>query len=686
MNAAADPRQNPYVGLDPFESAHAAYFFGRQRESKIIADHVLARPITVLYGPSGVGKSSILNVGLPVALQQIAELARRENAEAFREESELGGDVGLPVSHRVELDWIVRNLREWQEPVDATSLLMTWAAETASRPVLIILDQFEEYFLYGSRGERLALDRALRDLVARRGPSVHLLISIRDDALHQLDQLRAFIPGILDATIELGRLSEAGVRDAIRGPIDRYNVAFRPPGHEIKVEDELVDALIAQLREPEAGVGRNSLAPPEGRRIELPYLQIALTKLWDEEGGRAASALRNSTLARLRGVGEIIRTHVKQVMERLSPDEQELCAKIFDRLVTSIGSKIAYPTEGLEAPEVVGRNVPPDQVVTVLRKLTLQGARILKPVIVGRLPGFEIFHDVLGLPILEWKYNFQVEQEVMEKEAERLRAEEAARQERELARQREAEAVQRLREQKEEEDKNRAQETARQQRERARDLRSFLRSFLDGLRARPQRPDRPATAYGPSPLHPPKPRLVLRIGFVGIRPAGLNAAATANLARELPRLFGDLEAVLSDIHARYAQLYSDDPPLIRFVCGFAAGADQIAVDACRPGWSIEAVLPFSREEYLKDFDANESIAFRAALAGANSVTELPDPQTAGREYAYALAGSYVLRQVDLLIGVWDGSSVRAGSVGAMAKAAFDAGTPVVWLPSTGLQT
>ena len=107
MSAAADPLECPYVGLDPFDSAHADYFFGRRRESRVIADHVLARPVTVLYGPSGVGKSSILNVGVPAALQQIAD-AEREQAEPGQPDAEAA------VAEGTDGDFIVKWLRDWQ--------------------------------------------------------------------------------------------------------------------------------------------------------------------------------------------------------------------------------------------------------------------------------------------------------------------------------------------------------------------------------------------------------------------------------------------------------------------------------------------------------------------------------------------------------------------------------------------
>lgn len=137
MSAPADPSECPYVGLDPFDSAHSDYFFGRDRESRIIADHVLARPVTVVYGPSGVGKSSILNVGLPRALKEITE-AERDDYEAD------GSDPATASS--ADSGFIIRRLRDWQEPARAEELLTAWTAEKTEKPVLVVLDQFEEYF------------------------------------------------------------------------------------------------------------------------------------------------------------------------------------------------------------------------------------------------------------------------------------------------------------------------------------------------------------------------------------------------------------------------------------------------------------------------------------------------------------------------------------------------------------
>ena len=54
----------PYVGLQPYGEADQDYFFGRERDSRIISSNLYAAPLTVLYGPSGVGKSSVLRAGV----------------------------------------------------------------------------------------------------------------------------------------------------------------------------------------------------------------------------------------------------------------------------------------------------------------------------------------------------------------------------------------------------------------------------------------------------------------------------------------------------------------------------------------------------------------------------------------------------------------------------------------------
>jgi len=66
----------PYRGLAPFGDSEldALMFFGRERETEIATANVIASRLTVLYGPSGVGKTSLVRAGVA---RRVRELGAR---------------------------------------------------------------------------------------------------------------------------------------------------------------------------------------------------------------------------------------------------------------------------------------------------------------------------------------------------------------------------------------------------------------------------------------------------------------------------------------------------------------------------------------------------------------------------------------------------------------------------------
>jgi hypothetical protein len=221
------------------------------------------------------------------------------------------------------------------------------AMKRTNLPLLLVLDQFEEYFLYRTKHSQAEIEQPMAELLAARADHLRVLIALRDDSLHLLTKLRAIAPGILDTTVRLGYLNDAAAEQAIRGPIQQYNKMYRRNAPPIEVEDRLVDTLIHDLRQGAnrpVSDDRLSSADP----IELPYLQLAMTKLWAEEGGREATRLRAETLSRkLGGVQQIARQHVDGILSGLNPSEQLICVDIFRYLVTAGGGKMAYPTSDL---------------------------------------------------------------------------------------------------------------------------------------------------------------------------------------------------------------------------------------------------------------------------------------------------------------------------------------------------
>src|SRR5262245_8813882 len=186
--------------------------------------------------------------------------------------------------------------------------------------------------------------------------------------------------------------------------------------------------------------------------------------------------------------------------------------------------------------------------------------------------------------------------------------------------------------------------------------------------------------------YPPKPRLTLRVGITGHRPNKLTSAVIARVQTQLPDIFAAIERTAASIRAQSASIYADDPALFRWISGFAEGVDQIAVAASPDGWRIEAILPFPRWEYLKDFATSAAgdgrdvrDEFLKSLARASVITEIDDAPSWNRDQGYARAGSFMLRQIDVLVAVWDGKPPRPAGTGSIARGAVAAGIPVIWL-------
>ena len=138
--------------------------------------------------------------------------------------------------------------------------------------------------------------------------------------------------------------------------------------------------------------------------------------------------------------------------------------------------------------------------------------------------------------------------------------------------------------------------------------------------------------------HPPKPRLTLRVGITGHRPNKLPKSDLPRIERQLREVFAAIEAAVAKAYDANKAVYAGAPSAgakpyrIRLISGFAEGADQMAVAACPADWTVEAILPFPKDEYLKDFEQSALGDGRdvrgeliASLARAAVVTELPTP-------------------------------------------------------------
>src|SRR5215510_12246888 len=103
----------PYKGLMPYTEEDAPFFFGREAEREIITANLMASRLTLLYGPSGVGKSSVLNAGVVHHLRAEADASRDTVGRGFRPGS-AGVGRGFSPGSDVKPEFGIVTFRTWR--------------------------------------------------------------------------------------------------------------------------------------------------------------------------------------------------------------------------------------------------------------------------------------------------------------------------------------------------------------------------------------------------------------------------------------------------------------------------------------------------------------------------------------------------------------------------------------------
>ncbi|MEM9822534.1 MAG: ATP-binding protein, partial [Bacteroidota bacterium] len=241
---------NPFLKFQPYPEDMAAIFYGREEEIKELFDMVVNDTevrTTLVFGPLGVGKTSLIQAGLIPRLEQLFHVAKihfnREFFESALMEQMLNAD---PVDDEVSL--LLEAAYRWHKEKPSTE----------ERKV-VIFDQFEELFIWIDEHDCLVHFYNHMKLLLNGRWNVDLVIVVRDEFFAQLQDLEFYLPGILDEQMRVKHINHDAAKDIIRNAIDKVN---------IKVESDDVLERIIQTVEEEDG------------RVNLTYLQLYMDKLY----------------------------------------------------------------------------------------------------------------------------------------------------------------------------------------------------------------------------------------------------------------------------------------------------------------------------------------------------------------------------------------------------------------------
>ena len=420
-----------YPGINAFEETQKDRFHGRSVESEQLCALLTQEKLTILFGKSGYGKTSLLNAGVrPLLLEKNAKSKRRYYPVSIRFNAFNGEEtllekfkrqfgqaataIGMvPASHGVAL------------PNTLWGIVRSYAFSAGSPTAVFVLlfDQFEEFFTYPPEQQQdfkdqlaellytdyphfLEQNEALlqADQIAALAEPLDLraLFGIRADRMHELNRLTDRLDKILHNLYELHALPRAEAEKAIVLPAalpQSEGFVGAPFAFDQSALDRVLDFLV----------------DTQGR-VEANQLQILCDSF--EQRTIAESITRFGT-DNLGDLQQVISNYYHHKIADIHPPEtrfavQRLCE---EGLAMEGEPPLRLSLHEAQIARLFG--VPPALL------LQLVNLRLLRAEAgAGGGAVYELPHDTLLLPVLEAK---RVRQEEMAAAAERVAAAEALR-------------------------------------------------------------------------------------------------------------------------------------------------------------------------------------------------------------------------------------------------------------------
>ncbi|MCG8362321.1 MAG: hypothetical protein MJA27_03190, partial [Pseudanabaenales cyanobacterium] len=276
--------------------------------------------LTIIYGPSGVGKSSLIEAGLTPALEQGRFGARRVTPVYLWRYRDWVRDLTAAIPFRKGRESTSPGLSTQPERLSQAEMVLDLLHQQTqhNQVMVLIFDQFEEFFFeFDQPAARRPFYDFLRDCLAM--PYVKVVLSMREDYIHHLLECDRLTPlAIIDNNIldkkwlyYLGNFSPDDTKTVFNDLTE--STPYNP-------EPALVDQVVADLA---AGAG-------EVRPIELQIVGAQL----QAEGITTPEVYRDWGDPSLPTKELLVQKYLADIVKECGPPENQQLADIVLYLLT----------------------------------------------------------------------------------------------------------------------------------------------------------------------------------------------------------------------------------------------------------------------------------------------------------------------------------------------------------------
>ncbi|MEL6673348.1 MAG: ATP-binding protein [Bacteroidota bacterium] len=336
-------QQSPFKFLDSYEKEDKDKFFGREKEVEILYERIFETKMILLYGASGVGKTSIIRCGLANKFNppQWMDLFVRKRE-----------DINQSLTQAVHTK-ILQSKSDGEIPEDILDALQMLYLYNFI-PIYLIFDQFEELFIFGQKEEQEQFFHFVQRLLKSELP-VKILLSMREEYIAYLADFEKQVPSLFDHRIRVEKMVRTNLAEVIGGTAKAYDIGLEEP-------EATIEAIIDNLSDK--------------RGVDLTNLQVYLDRLYRTDAARKGEQQPISFNPRLVAeVGELKDVLGDFLDEQLSQLEIELGKKdvpldVLFALVTDDGTKRAQQTEAIKESLYRRKNISRDDVEFCIKRFS----------------------------------------------------------------------------------------------------------------------------------------------------------------------------------------------------------------------------------------------------------------------------------------------------------------------------
>ena len=300
----------PYRGLEVFDEAHAAFFFGRDHDTTRVLEKLEDSRFLAVLGPSGCGKSSLVRAGVIPALKQRALFdSQTWPVRVLRPGGRPLSVLAAQVAALLPGESMQRTLDELRADERSLDLAITLALaeQPADQRVVLVIDQFEEVFtLCADEAERTAFSANLCYAASIPAGRVVVVVAMRADFYHRCASYPHLAALMAAQQFLVSPLDSKALREVIERPAWRVGL------------------------ELEAGLAQTILADVAGRPGSLPLLEYVLLEIWRCRAGRVLTLAAYMAAG---GVEGALAQRANTIYEGLTPARQQIARRVLLRLV-----------------------------------------------------------------------------------------------------------------------------------------------------------------------------------------------------------------------------------------------------------------------------------------------------------------------------------------------------------------